>query len=215
MLAPSLLPAFSDIDVTQVPVVVVTSAVLLQALAPKNSKNTSGFAVSARGWTEKCGTVTNSSGTCAHIVVVNRERRSAAMFALRVRLPSAPSHLHERTPGGTNDTTMAANYYPTVASRLFVNGGYNVSVECRPGTNCTEGELTDWIGASETVVYEIGCNGPAAWSLNRTVPYGVAATVAAPLPPRRRTSEVALPPAWPSCASRRVQCVNNEWGGCS
>ena len=106
----------------------------------------------------------------------------------------------------------ASPLYPTAASRLFVNGGYDLPVTCRPGTNCSEGELDDWLGASETVVYEIGCNGQSAWALDPLTPYGAAATVAAPLPPHRSTAKASLPPAWPSCASRRVQCVNNAFG---
>ena len=65
---------------------------------------------------------------------------------LTVRLPAAPN---------ASNVTQ-----PPVVSRLFANGGYDVAFTCR--TDCIEGVIEDWVGAADTVVYEIGCNGPRA-----------------------------------------------------
>jgi hypothetical protein len=190
MLAPSLMSAFGSVDVRQPQLVVVDMATLLRQ--QRNiSARTNSVPVVARGWREECGPSTNSSGVCAHIVAVNLAHNSPATFTLRVRLPEEHS-------------------FPTTASRLGINGGYDVPVECRPGTDCNEGGLTDWLGAAETVVYEIGCNGPPAWGLNQSAPYGMASKSKTLLP--RPSTQVVEPPLWSLCANRRVHCVNNEWG---
>ena len=91
--------------------------------------------------------------------------------------------------------------YPTTAHRLFANGGYDVPLGCWPGTDCKEGALRDTVGAAETVVYEVGCNGPPPW---RKI-------VSHELIPRNGTDQIG-PPVVKSCANRRVTCDDSMWG---
>jgi hypothetical protein len=110
--------------------------------------------------------------------VVNTARTSPARFALR----------------------LTAGYsWPASASRLFVNGGYDVPLEA----NATEAILEDWLGAAESVVYEIGCDGPAAWAKFPAH--------ADPLTSRPSTQVVEVL-AWQSCSNRRIHCVDSMWG---
>jgi hypothetical protein len=95
------------------------------------------------------------------------------------------------------------NSYPTTANRLFANGGYDIPLSCWPGTDCKEGMLRDVVGAAETVVYEVGCNGPPPW----------ANIASRELIPRNGTDQIA-PPVVKSCANRRVTCDDSIWGDC-
>ena len=71
---------------------------------------------------------------CAHLLVVNIDQSSPASFTLSVHgLPQLPM-------AGIN------------ATRLF-SASYNVTLSAT-------GALTDWIGAGDTNVYEIGCEEP-------------------------------------------------------
>ena len=196
MLLPSLLPVFgssSAIAEESAAAVSVETATLLQPHSGPSSPPpaTAGFPVVARGWTEECGPATNSSGLCAHIVVANQFRYGAVTFSLRLQLPGWPLGSNNYTAGST-------------AHRLFLNGGYDVPLSCRPGTDCKEGTLTDTVGAAETVVYEVGCNGPPPW---KPKPAGDAHQ----LVPRNGTDQIG-PPAYKSCSNRRVACDNSMWG---
>ena len=102
------------------------------------------------------------------MVVMNLAKTSPAKFALSVRLPGAP------------DASNATQ--PPLVSRLFANGGYDVDFKCGP--DCIEGVIEDWVGAGDTVVYEIGCSGARA---TRGQP-------------------------WQSCSNRRVSCSDFMWG---
>ena len=157
MLAASLNPAFGS--QTASPLVTVINASVLLApssmglggavgLAPQQQQQQQQV-VRARGWHEDCTAATNSSGICMHIVVVNLVSNSPVAFSLAVFVPGYAQYEHH-----TGNPP-----YPVLASRLFGNGGYNVAVVCG-GVNCTEGRLDDFVGAGETIVYEIGCHGP-------------------------------------------------------
>ena len=79
MLAPSLQSVFgssTDTATEEVAAVSVETATILQPHGgpSKPVPASAGFAVLARGYSEECGPSTNSSGLCAHIVVVNRFR---------------------------------------------------------------------------------------------------------------------------------------------
>jgi hypothetical protein len=102
------------------------------------------------------------------VVIMNLAKTSPAKFTLLVRLPGAP-----------NASNMSQ---PPRASRLFANGGYDVEYKCRK--DCVEGLLEDWVGAGDTIVYEIGCTGIRA----------------------------ANGQPWQSCANRRVSCSDFMWG---
>ena len=178
MLAPSLMPLFGSdaLNGTDVDMVTVQSAELLsvrtQDCKPSEQDcSPSGWATSpvvARGFAEDCNSATNTSGVCAHVVVMNLAKTSPAKFALSVRLPGAP------------DASNATQ--PPLVSRLFANGGYDVDFKCGP--DCIEGVIEDWLGAGDTVVYEIGCSGARA---TRGQP-------------------------WQSCSNRRVSCSDFMWG---
>ena len=144
MLAPSLNPAFGV--QSEAALVVVSNA---SRLAAGGSSLPPQSVIRARGWHEECTAETNSSGICMHIVAVNLMRDSPAGFTLTVTVPGYAEY--ERHTGNPP--------YPAPASRLFGNGGYDVAIECG-GVNCTEGRLEDFVGAGETVVYEVGCRGP-------------------------------------------------------
>jgi hypothetical protein len=176
MLTPSLMPLFGSdaLNGTDEQMVVVQSVELLSA-SKKNDCNPgeqncgpSGYSTSplvARGFREDC---TNTSGICVHVVVANLAKTSPAKFTLSIRLPAAPN---------ASNVTQ-----PPLASRLFGNGGYDVNFMCR--TDCVEGVIDDYIGAADTVVYEIGCTGPRAVDGQ----------------------------AWEGCANRRVRCSDFMWG---
>ena len=153
MLMPSLLPAFTDMAVRHDPVAVVVAARLLQqriSSSTRAANNTAALLpVTARGWTETCSAETNSSGLCAHIVAVNTARSSPAAFTLHVRLP-LPAANTTTTTVNNADGAARSRVFPTVASRIFgSNGGYDIPVECWPGTDCTEGELVDYVPFTE------------------------------------------------------------------
>lgn len=135
-LAPSLFSEFGASAPLADSLVLVESQRLLRAdVTPETHP------VRARSWQERCSAETNSSGICMHIVVVNLVQDSPATFTLQLTL---------------SDETLGAGYgalpSPLVASRLFESGGYDVNVTCA-AAGCA---LVDWIGASETVIYEIG-----------------------------------------------------------
>ena len=69
------------------------------------------------------------------------------------------------------------------ASALFEAGGYNRTVD-------PTGRMSDFIGPGQTLIYELGCNGPRhlAPGAGRAGPY--------------------TEPAWSSCANRRVHCIH-------
>ncbi len=142
-LAPSFFPEFGTSPPQADALVRVASERLLRSdITPHPHP------VRARSWQEQCDVKTNSSGVCVHIVVVNLVQNSPASFTLNLTL---------------NENTLGTQYRtlpsPFVASRLFESGGYDVNVSC-PTAECDSGTIVDWVGASETVVYEIGCNGP-------------------------------------------------------
>lgn len=204
MLALSLLPVFGSptdpqgkaATATATAAVSVETATILQPhLGPsKPIPASAGFAVLARAYSEECGASTNSSGLCVHIVAVNQFRYGPVTFTLRVQLPGLPV---------ANSTTQQVASYPTTAHRLFLNGGYDVPIGCHSGsTDCREGSLTDTLGAAETVVYEVGCNGPPPWN---------AKVVKHELVPRNGTDQIG-PPIYRSCSNRRVTCDNSMWG---
>jgi hypothetical protein len=142
-LAPSLFPEFGASPPQADELVRVTSERLLRADVTPQA-----HPVRARSWQERCGVETNSSGFCVHIVVVNLVQDSPASFTLNLTLS-------EKTLGAHHHALPS----PLVASRLFESGGYDVKVSCLTA-ECDSGTIVDWVGASETVVYEIGCNGP-------------------------------------------------------
>ena len=96
---------------------------------------------------------------------------------------------------------------PAPAAGVFLRGAFlsrRRGLPLRAGTDCKEGTLTDTVGAAETVVYEVGCNGPPPW---KPKPAGDAHQ----LVPRNGTDQIG-PPAYKSCSNRRVACDNSMWG---
>lgn len=81
------------------------------------------------------------------------------------------------------------------ATALFETGGYNVTVD-------QNGLLSDFVGPGQSLIYELGCNGP------RQLEPGAG---------REPGAEAWEQPQWLSCANRRVQCIhgfiNNHSGG--
>ena len=150
--------------------VVVETASLLRgaAVAPDMAP------IRARAWSEACGPgkAFNSSGLCIHVIVVNLAQDSPASFTLRL------------SPGAIAGKAQ----FPLVASRLFDSGGYDVETTF-------DGLIVDFIGAGDSVVYEIGCNG---------VRYNAAAGNASSSTSFRGGIDLdAL-----SCSNRRVECVH-------
>ena len=189
--------------------VTVENATVQQPNAGPDVKPADGCPIVAKGYSEQCDARTNSSGLCAHIVVVNKFRYGSVSFKLRVRLPGWPVHSHSssgiitsteaRVPPGNKWENI-----PTTATRLFMNGGYDLPISCMPGTNCREGLLLDTVGAAETVVYEVGCNGPPPWN-EKVVDHEL-------LPRNSTAADQVGPSPYKSCANRRVQCSNSMWG---
>lgn len=180
MLTPSLFPLFGSdaLNGTDQDKMVVLQSVELLGVRksdcnPKEQDcGAGGYAASpliARGFQEDCGSDTNSSGICMHVVVANKDKIRPAKFTLAVQLP----------PTAHSESTATQ---PPLTSRLFGNGGYDIEFNC--SKDCVDGVLEDWVGAAETVVYAIGCNGPRATKGQ----------------------------AWQSCANRRVGCDDFMWG---
>jgi hypothetical protein len=204
MLAPSLFPTFGEHPAPQpastLPhqpegqaLVAVESARLLRSdVVPE------AHPVRARSWQERCGPETNSSGICVHIVVVNLVQDSPASFSLRLTLNAQTLGVGE----GLQELLPS----PLVASRLFESGGYDVKVNLKTNVNvsCVDdadgcggsvdgggvGLLEDWVGAGETVVYELGCNGPRPTADDAGSDGGGGGG------------------GWSSCADRRVACLH-------
>jgi hypothetical protein len=95
LLATSLLPVFGSATMDprhKLAAVTVMSADIFQpnsaptppVITPTQS---AGFPIVSRGWSEECDPSTNSSGLCAHIVVVNTFRYAPVTFTLRVKPP--------------------------------------------------------------------------------------------------------------------------------
>ena len=94
------------------------------------------------------------NSVCAHLVVVNIDQSSPASFTLSVQgLPPIPVN----------------------ATRLFT-ASYNVTMSAT-------GSMSDWIGAGDSNVYEIGCDSPRGYE-----PTGTNHT------------------PWRACTNRRVVC---------
>lgn len=169
---PSLAPPFGQFLPEPVHRVEVRSAVLLRAGAAPAAAP-----VRVRAWPELCSHVTNSSGICVHVVAVNLIADSAVACSFALVLDAI-----EADYGGPS--ALPADWLPAQASRLFGGGGYNVSLG-------PTGAFSDVIGAGDTAVYEIGCNGPrpSAWS---SVSHTHNSTAG----------------RWLPCANRRVGCVH-------
>ena len=82
MLAPSLFPTFGSFQPEPYQRVRIATATLLRSDVPPDSSP-----LRARAWREQCGSATNSSGHCVHIVVVNTIRDSPVAFTLQLLLP--------------------------------------------------------------------------------------------------------------------------------
>ena len=180
MLAPSFFPMFGVFPPEPHRYVSVEKATLLRPdVVPDN------VPVRARAWREVCGPDTNSSGICIHIMVVNTVQDSACSFTLR--LLEEQFRQEDVTSGSTEDWA-----FPVLASALFETGGYNVTVD-------RDGRLSDFVAPGQTLIYEIGCNGPRHLA-----------------PDAGRAGSYIQPP-WSNCANRRVQCIhgfiNNVSGG--
>ena len=180
MLAPSFFPTFGVFPPEPHRYVSVEKAMLLRHDVVPDS-----VPVRARAWREICGPGTNSSGICVHVMVVNTVQDSAASFTLQ--LLEDQFRQEDIALGSTQVWT-----FPMQASALFETGGYNLTVD-------QAGRLSDFVGPGQTMIYEIGCNGPRhlAPGAGRAGPY--------------------MQPPWSSCANRRVQCIhgfiNNVSGG--
>jgi hypothetical protein len=183
MLAPSFYPVFGSFPPDPHRYVSVEIATLLRRDVVPDSTP-----VRARAWREVCGPETNSSGICIHLMVVNTVQDSAVSFTLRLLLEQL------RQEDSTSGSTQAWAF-PMQASALFETGGYNVTVD-------QAGRLSDFIGPGQTLIFELGCNGP------RELAPGAGRGTG--------TDEYTQPP-WLSCANRRVQCIhgfiNNVSGG--
>eukprot|EP01051_Picozoa_sp_SAG22_P016628 SAG22_NODE_2383_length_2632_cov_1.132649_2_plen_355_part_00 len=185
MLAPSFYPTFGAFPPEPHRYVSIETATLLRRDVVPDSAP-----VRARAWREACGPETNSSGLCLHLMVVNTVQDSAASFTVRLLL----EQLRREDPVLSAESTQAWSF-PMQASALFETGGYNVTVD-------QAGRLSDYVGPGQTLIYELGCNGPTR----------------ALQPGAGRSEKVAQPqPQWLSCANRRVQCIhgfiNNVSGG--
>ena len=184
MLAPSFYPVFGSFPPEPHRYVSVETATLLRRdVAPDSTP------VRARAWREVCGPETNSSGICVHLMVVNTVQDSAVSFTLRLLLKQL------RQEDGASGRHAQAWAFPMQASALFETGGYNVTVG-------VDGRLSDFIGPGQTLIYELGCNGPRQL---------------APGAGRGTGTDEYVQPPWLSCANRRVQCIhgfiNNVSGG--
>ena len=173
MLAPSFSPTFGTFPPEPHRYVTVEAAALLRRGVVSDSAP-----VRARAWREVCGPSTNSSGVCVHIIVVNTAQDSAASFTLRLLLDQLR---HEDRLSGSTETWA----FPMDATALFETGGYNVTVD-------KDGLVSDFVGPGQTLIYELGCNGPRELE-----------------PGAGRTDALARPqPPWLPCSNRRVQCIH-------
>eukprot|EP00040_Diaphanoeca_grandis_P029827 m.175459 g.175459 ORF g.175459 m.175459 type:complete len:773 (-) comp31821_c1_seq1:377-2695(-) len=161
--ARQLLPSFITPFGSQQPNTKISSAIALRPDA--STAGITGGLVRARTWVE-----TGCSSICSHIIVVNIDVLTPVQFTLDI----------------TNVPQAIAGSDMNV-SRIF-DASYNVSLTMKSGLRGSPMySLSDFIGAGQTNIYEVGCHG-----IRPAKPAGVNVT---------STTYVN----W-KCASRRVLC---------
>ena len=188
MLAPSFYPTFGLFPPQPYRYVSIESASVL-----RHDVVSDRAPVRARAWREACGPQSNSSGLCMHVIVVNTVQDSTVSFSVRLLLDQLRQEDSELAVNSRSEQPQWG--FPMQATALFETGGYNVTVD-------QGGLLSDFVGPGQTMIYEVGCNGP------RQLEPGAG---------RETGAQAWSQPLWLSCANRRVQCIhgfiNNVSGG--